>query len=115
MIVLTFTIILLRGLLTSSMRLVIFDIDGTLTQTMSADAECFVRSLADVCGFTDVDTDWSHYRHATDSGIFQDIYEARAGRSPSFFEISQFRQHFVGLLAQASSETLSRLSRERHS
>ncbi len=87
------------------MRLVIFDIDGTLTQTMNADADCFVRSLADVCGFTDVDTDWSHYRHATDSGIFQDIYEARAGRSPSFFEISQFRQHFVGLLAQASSET----------
>ena len=24
------------------MRLVIFDVDGTLTQTMNADAECFV-------------------------------------------------------------------------
>jgi phosphoglycolate phosphatase-like HAD superfamily hydrolase len=87
------------------MRLVIFDIDGTLTQTMNADAECFVRSLADVCGFTDVDTDWSRYRQATDSGIFQEIYEVRAGRSPSLIEVSQFRQHFVGLLAQASSET----------
>src|SRR5919199_6051512 len=87
------------------MRLVIFDIDGTLTQTTNTDAECFVRSLADVCGFTDVDTDWSRYRHATDSGIFQEIYEVRAGRSPSLIEVSQFRQHFVGLLAQASSET----------
>ncbi len=87
------------------MRLVVFDIDGTLTQTMNADAECFVRSLADVCGFTDVDTDWSRYRHATDSGIFQEIYEVRAGRSPSLIEVSQFRQHFVGLLAQALSET----------
>jgi len=87
------------------MRLVIFDIDGTLTQTTTADAECFVRSLADVCGFHDVDTNWSRYRHATDSGIFQEIYESRVGRSPSLIEVSQFRQHFVGLLAEASSET----------
>lgn len=86
------------------MRLVIFDIDGTLMQTMQADAACFVRSLADVCGFGDVDTDWSRYKHATDSGVFQEIYEARAGRSPSCFEISQFRQHFVDLLARASLE-----------
>lgn len=38
------------------MRLVIFDIDGTLTQTMKADGECFVRSLVEVCGFSDVHT-----------------------------------------------------------
>jgi hypothetical protein len=48
------------------MCLVIFDIDGTLTQTMKADEECFVRSLAEVCGFSDIDTDWSRYKHATD-------------------------------------------------
>jgi phosphoglycolate phosphatase-like HAD superfamily hydrolase len=86
------------------MRLVIFDIDGTLTQTMKADEECFVRSLAQVCGFSDVDTDWSRYKHATDSGVFHEIYESRAGRSPSPSEISRFRQHFVSLLAQVPSE-----------
>ena len=86
------------------MRLVIFDIDGTLTQTTNTDAECFIRSLADVCGFTEVDTDWSRYNHATDSGVFHEIYEAHAGRLPSPIEISQFREHFVRLLAQAPSE-----------
>ena len=85
------------------MRLVIFDVDGTLTQTMESDEKCFVRSLAEVCGFSDVETDWSRYKHATDSGIFQEIYESRTGRSPSSREISAFRQHFVGLLAQVSS------------
>jgi phosphoglycolate phosphatase-like HAD superfamily hydrolase len=90
------------------MHLVIFDIDGTLTQTVNADAECFVRSLADVYGFTDVDTDWSRYTHATDSGIFHEIYEARVGRSPTSNEVSDFRQHFVGLLGQALTETPSR-------
>jgi phosphoglycolate phosphatase-like HAD superfamily hydrolase len=87
------------------MRLVIFDIDGTLTQTMTADADCFVRSLAEVCGFFDVETDWSGYKHATDSGVFHEIHEARTGRLPSAFEISRFRRHSVGLLEQMSSET----------
>jgi phosphoglycolate phosphatase-like HAD superfamily hydrolase len=86
------------------MRLVIFDVDGTLTQTMKADEECFVRSLAEVCGFGDVDTDWSRYKHATDSGVFHEIYESRTGRSPLPSKISLFRQHFAGLLAQVLSE-----------
>jgi phosphoglycolate phosphatase-like HAD superfamily hydrolase len=86
------------------MRLVIFDIDGTLTQTMKVDKECFVRSLAEVCGFSDVDGDWSRYKHATDSGIFREIHETRTGRLPSPDETSRFREHFVALLAQVSSE-----------
>jgi phosphoglycolate phosphatase-like HAD superfamily hydrolase len=86
------------------MRLVIFDIDGTLTQTTKADEECFVRSLAEVCGFGDVDTDWSRYKHATDSGVFHEIHEVRTGRPPSPMEISRFRQHFVEMLARVSSD-----------
>jgi len=87
------------------MPLVMFDIDGTLTETMKADTECFVRSLTDICGFRDVDTEWSRYEHVTDSGVFHEIYKAHTGRSPSPTEISQFREHFVSLLAQASLET----------
>ena len=86
------------------MRLVIFDIDGTLTQTMKVDADCFVRSLAEVYGFRDVDTDWSGYKYATDSGVLHEIHEARTGRFPSAFEISRFRRHFIGLLEQMSSK-----------
>ena len=55
------------------MHLVMFDIDGTLTQTMKIDEECFVRSFKDVFGFADIDTDWSRYPHTTDSGIFHDV------------------------------------------
>jgi phosphoglycolate phosphatase-like HAD superfamily hydrolase len=87
------------------MRLVIFDIDGTLTATKKADEECFVRALAEVYGFGEVDTDWSRYKHATDAGIFHEIHEIRTGRAPSATEVSRFRQHFVGLLAQVSSES----------
>jgi phosphoglycolate phosphatase-like HAD superfamily hydrolase len=85
------------------MHLVMFDIDGTLTETMKVDEECFVRSLAEVCGFTDVETDWSSYKHTTDPGVFHEIYLARARRSPSAAEISRFRQHFINLLTEASA------------
>jgi len=85
------------------MYLVMFDIDGTLTETTKIDEECFVRSLAEVCGFADVETDWSGYKHTTDSGIFHEIYLARVGRSPSVAEILHFRRHFIGLLAEVSS------------
>ena len=62
------------------MHLVMFDIDGTLTETMKVDEECFVDSFKDVFGFADIDTDWLHYPRTTDSGIFHDVFTARIGR-----------------------------------
>jgi phosphoglycolate phosphatase-like HAD superfamily hydrolase len=87
------------------MHLVMFDIDGTLTETMKVDEECFVRSFKDVFGLTDIDTDWSHYPRTTDSGIFHDVFTSRIGQSPTAQEVSRFRQHFVQLLAAASSQS----------
>ena len=87
------------------MHLVMFDIDGTLTETMKVDEDCFVRSFKDVFGFADIDSDWSHYPRTTDSGIFHDVFAARIGRSPTAQEVSQFRQHFIQLLAAASSQS----------
>ena len=87
------------------MHLVMFDIDGTLTETMKVDEECFVRALAETCGFTGVDTDWSNYKYATDAGVFHEIYLVRVGRPPSVAEMSLFRQRFVALLTEASLTT----------
>jgi phosphoglycolate phosphatase-like HAD superfamily hydrolase len=87
------------------MHLVMFDIDGTLTETMKVDEECFVRSFQDVFGFADIDTDWSHYPRTTDSGIFHDVFMGRIGRSPTGQEVSRFRQYFIQLLAAASSRS----------
>src|SRR4029450_3811570 len=106
------------------MHLVMFDIDGTLTETMTVDEECFVRSFKNVFGFADIDTDWSHYPHATDSGIFDDVFMSRVGRSPTAQDISRFPPHFIQLRAAASSPSpfapvagadrlLSRLAQDR--
>jgi beta-phosphoglucomutase-like phosphatase (HAD superfamily) len=65
------------------MHLVMFDIDGTLTQTTNIDEQCFVRSFKDVFGFTDIDTDSSHYPRTTASGFFHAVFMSRIGRSPT--------------------------------
>jgi len=39
------------------MKVIIFDIDGTLTQTNGVDSECFIRTVREVLGVTDFETD----------------------------------------------------------
>jgi phosphoglycolate phosphatase-like HAD superfamily hydrolase len=83
------------------MKLVVFDLDGTLTRTVSVDADCYVRAFADVFGLTGIDTDWSTYRDYTDGGIAREIFEARRGRNPSPGEMGQLIARFTALLAEA--------------
>jgi phosphoglycolate phosphatase-like HAD superfamily hydrolase len=84
------------------MRLVIFDIDGTLTDTVAVDARCFLQTFEDVCGFKDVDPDWSGYANATDAGIYHEIFTTRIGRAPTVAETEQFHQHLVVLFRAAA-------------
>jgi phosphoglycolate phosphatase-like HAD superfamily hydrolase len=79
---------------------IIFDIDGTLTQSMQMDDICFVRALAEVWDFHDVDTDWSKYKNVTDAGLLHELHETRTGRPPTTSELHAFRAHFLALLAE---------------
>jgi beta-phosphoglucomutase-like phosphatase (HAD superfamily) len=83
------------------MQLVMFDIDGTLTESNRVDDECFVQALSDVFGFTEIETDWSTYPHCTDSGILATIFERRLGRGPAWAEIANMHDRFLELLTAA--------------
>jgi len=80
--------------------LAIFDVDGTLTATNGVDSECFVQAIADVLGVVNLDTDWSRYEHATDPGIFSQVYKDRFGASPDDKEMSSMQQQFIELLRE---------------
>ncbi len=87
------------------MHLVLFDIDGTLTHSNAIDDDIYLRSLAEIFGFTGLQGDWSAYRHTTDSGILQEIFESRLGRGPSIAEVDKFRRHFVDAIAAEAART----------
>jgi len=107
------------------LKLAIFDIDGTLTNTNSVDNECFVKALAKAHAITEIDTDWAAYPHATDSGITLHIFQEKFGRDPEDTELDKFKCYLVNMLSEqyqsnsssfaeipGASITLNRLKRE---
>ena len=81
------------------MTLVMFDIDGTLTESFALDAAAFLDALRDVFGFDDISDDWASYQHVTDAGILAEVFALRRGRAPSMKEIARVQAHFVALLS----------------
>ncbi len=83
------------------MHLVIFDIDGTLTDTTRIDEAGFEQTLAEEFGLHDVSSDWSIYRHCVDSWIVSEVFQQRSGRPATIAELERFQQRFVRVLEAA--------------
>ncbi|MBU7581732.1 MAG: DUF952 domain-containing protein [Nostoc sp. TH1S01] len=85
------------------MNLVIFDIDGTLTNTNQIDETCFVNTFTSEFGFVNINSNWAEYKNITDSGITQQIFQEKLQRPPSELEIKRFKLAFVAKLQQEIS------------
>ena len=79
------------------MHAIVFDVDGTLTQSTALDASCFERAVLDALGIR-IDADWCTYRHQTDEGILSEILD-RHGMSGSGASRAAVRSRFIELLA----------------
>lgn len=78
-----------------SATLVIFDVDGTLIQSMALEAKCFSEACRECFHIDGIDTNWSSYKNTTDPGVAMEVFERRYGRSPSSDELNSFRAVFV--------------------
>lgn len=83
------------------MKYIIFDIDGTLTDTTQVDDHCFTRALEETFNFRGFETDYGHYTNTTDSGIIDQLFQERDQRTYTEAEREQFITHFLGLLNEA--------------
>lgn len=83
------------------MQLVIFDIDGTLTNTNKIDENCFVRAFALELGIFGINPNWTEYTYTTDSGITQQILQENLERFTSNEELVRLKARFVSLLQEA--------------
>ncbi|MBN4001632.1 MAG: DUF952 domain-containing protein [Nostoc sp. LPT] len=83
------------------MQLIVFDIDGTLTNTNKIDENCFVRAFALEFGIFGINTNWSEYAYTTDSGITQQIFKEKLEHLPSDEELVRLKARFVSLLQEA--------------
>jgi phosphoglycolate phosphatase-like HAD superfamily hydrolase len=83
------------------MKLVIFDIDGTLTQTSHIDAICYTRAFADTHGLDVLAEHWSDCPHVSDSGVTRHLFQHYFGRDPSDHESGAIKQRLVDLLEES--------------
>jgi phosphoglycolate phosphatase-like HAD superfamily hydrolase len=80
------------------MKLVVFDLDGTLTRTSAVDETCFVQAFAEALNIHQLSTNWLDYDHATDTAVARQAFLKHFGREPEFEEISKLVECFMELL-----------------
>lgn len=86
------------------MTLVVFDIDGTLTNTKAIDDLCFIGSVKDCWNFDLVDVDWSTYANVTDTGIAKDIFKDFFNKEVSKIELLKFKNLFSEKIISSANE-----------
>lgn len=79
------------------MKLIIFDIDGTLTQTSRVDSICYERALA-ANGIDAPEADWHSCPHVSDTGLARHLYQAHHARAPHEHEEVSLRDCLVSFL-----------------
>jgi len=84
------------------MNLAVFDLDGTLADTLGVDHRCFIDAFRLEHGVHCSDDDWSTYRHTTDSGITPEVLERHFGRLSTTAEVERHKRRFIELLETAA-------------
>jgi phosphoglycolate phosphatase-like HAD superfamily hydrolase len=83
------------------MHLVVFDIDGTLTDTNLVDGQCYWRAVSEVLGLARKQPDWSEFRHVTDVGIAAELCLRHLRRPLRRAEIDSISCRLTTLLESA--------------
>jgi len=83
------------------MNLVVFDLDGTLTQTFAVDGQYFVQALGIGFNVGLVNPNWAEYRDVTDYGVTLELCRGKYGRDAESAEIHRSIECFVSLLTEA--------------
>jgi phosphoglycolate phosphatase-like HAD superfamily hydrolase len=83
------------------MRLVIFDIDGTLTNTLNVDDLSYLEAVKEICCIDINEAEWQEIKAistGTDSGITMNIFYRYFHRVPKDAEIESIRNRFYAIL-----------------
>jgi len=80
------------------MKLLVCDLDGTLTRTVAVDEECFVRAFADAFSIQDLNTNWTDCEHVTNLGVLHHVFRSKFQRMPAQDDIVCFAEHLLRLI-----------------
>jgi phosphoglycolate phosphatase-like HAD superfamily hydrolase len=78
--------------------LLMFDLDGTLTDSMGVDSDAFAAALRQWLGMAQIDENWGAYRQHSDRGIAIEAFERRFLRAPLECELQEFQDIYANAL-----------------
>lgn len=82
------------------MKLVMFDMDGTLTDSFALDENCYVLAIEQALGLSKVSTEWETYTHASSSYCLDAIVRGARGTSPSADEALAVQRRLVAAMEE---------------
>jgi len=98
----------LKEPIVSQRHLVILDVDGTLVQSLQAEARLFPLACETALGIREISANWESYRCPSDRGIVRELIEIHHGREVEEREYLRVEQHFLELIRDAYAEQPSR-------
>jgi len=91
-------------------NLIVFDIDGTLTDSVTQHIEAFKKTLLEM-GVSEIKSDFGTFKHHTDSFISKAIFEANQNKEFSKVEFDLFEK---GLTEKLLSQTINEIVGAKH-
>jgi len=77
------------------LKFIIFDIDGTLTDTTTIDDKCYINSFETLFETSIRKVNWSDLKNVTDWGIAEELVRIKLNREISNEELSKLKNLFV--------------------
>lgn len=86
------------------MILLMFDLDGTLVDSLKIDRPLYARAVTEVLGIEGFDTRWTRYQRITNTGILQEISETHRGRPVTAEELLRVEGALLSLFRSAYAD-----------
>lgn len=80
------------------MHLILFDIDGTLVDSMAVEDELYPKAVCEELNINRIKTDWSAYANPTDSGIIREAMREQLGQLCHPEHVDRCKLRFLDLL-----------------
>lgn len=87
------------------MKLVMFDMDGTLTNDFAIAENCYVLAIEQALDLPGVKTEWETYTHTTASYCLEEIVRRARGAPPTADESRAVQARMVALMTEITRRT----------
>lgn len=95
------------------MKYIIFDIDGTLTDTTRVDDLCYIKAFETLFKTSIRDVKWSELKNVTDWGITEELLATKLNRDLKERELIQLKELFIEYLNEAYASDRSQFDEIR--